>query len=501
MARDPNSFRDSVKEILARRVGYICSYPGCGQLTIGPISTPRRYQRLGDAAHISAAKPEQARYDEAMSAKQRSDECNGIWLCPTHHRMIDNDEHSYPVETLRRWKDLAEARAKSALEVRGRQYKVSFNEMHAIVEAEELEHHSHTAFRLIVEPNPIRIYDVGKARVVTGEQINGFELRCWTPTDIVVLASVSKGDEAVFRMPNRPGCRGGRYIFEARNPTGQLALSSISVLECPETPKIFLDPSSGFIEDEGNVRIFGYPPDESVSVFIWEEYQGVEIAKIHTDSSGSGAGMYKIPATVSGMSILSVGNHKVEASHALANSETTFNCLGLPGSKPITFSHGTTLGTLKDGISLRWVDGVKIGSYSCTASFGACNLNPTEVAIDRVAMVLRLPDLAYICALYARLPLSEADKMRSPFWPVLAPGEEREWLNQCFILTKTTSVECGIPIDTFPELPELPEGEQYLLCLEVSGRQGEYRHPSASLCLRIPPHGARLLLNIGTDHR
>ena len=47
----------------------------------------------------------------------RSDIANGIWLCQTHAKLIDDDELTYTVAVLRDWKEAAEHMA--ALEARG----------------------------------------------------------------------------------------------------------------------------------------------------------------------------------------------------------------------------------------------------------------------------------------------------------------------------------------------------------------------------------------------
>ncbi|MFD1703367.1 hypothetical protein ACFSCV_10165 [Methylopila henanensis] len=69
------------------------------------------------AAHISAASPGGARYNEDLTPEQRSDITNGIWLCQTHAKLIDDDEISFPSSLLEEWKELAEHMA--ALEARG----------------------------------------------------------------------------------------------------------------------------------------------------------------------------------------------------------------------------------------------------------------------------------------------------------------------------------------------------------------------------------------------
>jgi len=71
----------------------------------------------GVAAHISAASPGGARHDETLTSEMRSDIANGIWLCQTHAKLIDDDELTYTPAVLRDWKETSEHMA--ALEARG----------------------------------------------------------------------------------------------------------------------------------------------------------------------------------------------------------------------------------------------------------------------------------------------------------------------------------------------------------------------------------------------
>ncbi|WP_338692444.1 hypothetical protein V5279_40840 [Bradyrhizobium sp. 26S5] len=71
----------------------------------------------GVAAHITAASPGGARYDETLTPEQRSDITNGIWLCQTHAKLVDDDDLTYTPAVLRDWKEIAERMA--ALEARG----------------------------------------------------------------------------------------------------------------------------------------------------------------------------------------------------------------------------------------------------------------------------------------------------------------------------------------------------------------------------------------------
>lgn len=111
-----DNFRASTIRQLAQRVGYVCSRPGCGHMTIGPQRESKGIVLLGEAAHICAAAPKGPRYDPKMTSEERRSYENGIWLCPSCAALIDKDEQHYSVETLHQWKMLAEDEAGKRLE-------------------------------------------------------------------------------------------------------------------------------------------------------------------------------------------------------------------------------------------------------------------------------------------------------------------------------------------------------------------------------------------------
>lgn len=114
MARD--DFSRSTIDRMARRVGMRCSNPECRRPTAGPDASGGA-TNIGVAAHITAASPNGPRYDESLSSEERRSLSNGIWLCQTHAKIIDDDEMTYPASILREWKETAEHMA--ALEARG----------------------------------------------------------------------------------------------------------------------------------------------------------------------------------------------------------------------------------------------------------------------------------------------------------------------------------------------------------------------------------------------
>ncbi|MHA7663712.1 hypothetical protein [Mycolicibacterium sp. HS_4_1] len=110
-----DDFLQTTKTNLARRVGYLCSNPNCGKLTVGPAAGHPGSTNIGIAAHITAASVLGPRYDETLNREQRRSADNGIWCCQNCAHLIDADDSAYEEETLRSWKRAAEARAASSI--------------------------------------------------------------------------------------------------------------------------------------------------------------------------------------------------------------------------------------------------------------------------------------------------------------------------------------------------------------------------------------------------
>ena len=113
-----DDFALPVKETLAKRVAFRCSNPECRHSTTGPQDDPAKAINVGVAAHITAASEDGPRYDSDLSIEERKSALNGIWLCQTCGKLVDNDERRYTVDVLRRWKTNSESAALRALETR-----------------------------------------------------------------------------------------------------------------------------------------------------------------------------------------------------------------------------------------------------------------------------------------------------------------------------------------------------------------------------------------------
>ena len=71
MKSNRDNFSTTVKDILAKRVGYVCSNPNCKKHTIAPNFEEDKITNIGEAAHITAAAFGGPRYDESLSPSER----------------------------------------------------------------------------------------------------------------------------------------------------------------------------------------------------------------------------------------------------------------------------------------------------------------------------------------------------------------------------------------------------------------------------------------------
>lgn len=109
--REPAEFTEPVRQTLAAEAGYACANPSCYAPTQAAGSTKKQIGSVGEAAHISAAAPDFARWLPGMDNTVRKSAANGIWLCRTHAREIDIDADRHTIALLHRWKRRARARA------------------------------------------------------------------------------------------------------------------------------------------------------------------------------------------------------------------------------------------------------------------------------------------------------------------------------------------------------------------------------------------------------
>src|SRR3569833_1458542 len=110
-----DEFNQDTKLVLAHRASLVCSNPYCEAPTGGPQDDAGKALNVGVAAHITAASKDGPRYDPALSPDQRSSSENGIWLCQTCAKLVDNDHSMYTSDLLRAWKTNREICARNAI--------------------------------------------------------------------------------------------------------------------------------------------------------------------------------------------------------------------------------------------------------------------------------------------------------------------------------------------------------------------------------------------------
>lgn len=112
-----DDFLDPTKREIAGRAGYVCSFPGCGRMTVGPSDDRASgLTMVGSAAHISAAAPGGERYDASLTPDERRAAANGIWMCAIHGKWIDDNPSVATTEKLQAWKAAHEAEVSAWVE-------------------------------------------------------------------------------------------------------------------------------------------------------------------------------------------------------------------------------------------------------------------------------------------------------------------------------------------------------------------------------------------------
>jgi hypothetical protein len=110
MAKNKNrdEFTEKTKLQIAKRAGWLCSYPPCRHPTVGATSDGENEINIGTAAHITAAAPRGPRHDPNMTREERRSAKNGIWMCRDHGTAVDSHDPQFTIELLREWKAEAE---------------------------------------------------------------------------------------------------------------------------------------------------------------------------------------------------------------------------------------------------------------------------------------------------------------------------------------------------------------------------------------------------------
>lgn len=150
-----DDFTLKTKQILAERVAFSCSFPGCPTITIGPSKESiESTSNIGMACHIAAAAGGKSarRFIKEMTPEERSSINNGIWMCYKHGKLIDTDESRFTIDILQSWKNIAEKRAQIILDGTSGISRDSFTEF-------------------LLAENEISISELGNENIIIGQAL------------------------------------------------------------------------------------------------------------------------------------------------------------------------------------------------------------------------------------------------------------------------------------------------------------------------------------------
>jgi len=91
----------TVKHLFAT-TGNRCSQPGCTQVMVTDTGIV-----VGEICHITASSRKGPRFDPKQTDEERDSFANLILLCPTHHKIADDDSARYTPKLLRELKQMA----------------------------------------------------------------------------------------------------------------------------------------------------------------------------------------------------------------------------------------------------------------------------------------------------------------------------------------------------------------------------------------------------------
>ena len=93
--------REAVKRLVWSRAGAICAFPECGKPLIIEPTDADPAAMIGDVAHIVGHSEDNGpRADQPIPGGDRDGEANLLLLCPEHHKIVDRQVNTYPVERL-----------------------------------------------------------------------------------------------------------------------------------------------------------------------------------------------------------------------------------------------------------------------------------------------------------------------------------------------------------------------------------------------------------------
>ncbi len=122
---------ERIQKILCCRSGGICAFPGCNRELVEPCTEKDEESFVGILAHINSYSPGHPRHNLNMTTEEVNSASNIILLCPTHHKIVDDQTNTYTVEDLMKMKQDHESKIANK---RGERVKdVSYAELDVVI--------------------------------------------------------------------------------------------------------------------------------------------------------------------------------------------------------------------------------------------------------------------------------------------------------------------------------------------------------------------------------
>lgn len=109
---------DKTRKVLWGRSGNRCAI--CRRLLVMNATDSDTESVIGDECHIVAHEPDGPRGDSSLTAEERDNYPNLILLCKVHHKLVDDQPNTYPVERLEEIKRRHEIWVRETLKVEGK---------------------------------------------------------------------------------------------------------------------------------------------------------------------------------------------------------------------------------------------------------------------------------------------------------------------------------------------------------------------------------------------
>ncbi len=98
------SISPTEQKILQIKSGNRCAFPGCTAVLVKPGAFGTRPVIIGEIAHIVSASPDGPRGNHLLPTGEHDKHMNLVFLCPEHHKTVDDQPQIYSVERLRQMK-------------------------------------------------------------------------------------------------------------------------------------------------------------------------------------------------------------------------------------------------------------------------------------------------------------------------------------------------------------------------------------------------------------